>query len=712
MILRIAWANYPRDVGLAIAANIFTYAGTIILYMVDWFFAQRIIRAQHPSLGWSTQYRIFHRGGLVLLVVTLLGLIVSQVWKFFTLNHVKQDAFQVLFLVAQTYATAFCFAPAILVTLSLLIPRTEVEKFGAGRLRYNITILLISVCILSTGQVFRCVLAWIPPTRMTDVQRGDVQLPWYLSKACFYCFNFLTEILVVMLFAIARVDLRFYVPNGARKEGDYSRSRLDLHDEDDINPHNVFLLKNHITHPHDSNQTLHRYQSSVFEDTQTLADSLRYPHSTLEVDEKTGNWKVKRVSTESTRSRHTAMLAPIPPLYSSSSRSTLNTSPSRNTVNDRNFRTNSNTPPVPELPAEWPLADAVPPKGTSPVLEHPNAPPHKVASRQQTFELENHELNNFDVGDAVTDALAKLEMNSDRKKAKAPITPPLAHYRSKTPIPAYKPASAMKSSNGRSSTKKSVKYTINTPPDDSLRSRVSSTPLSPPRYSAPSYDHLPELPKKHQATRSVSASYQRSQLSSSPSLEIISLLNTMSNDQSRIIDASLLREPVTSPTLLERSPVIAKTSRTHQHITNPSNPSNRNFRTSTTIPIPTTTFTPPAPPAYPKSTNASITHPSAAPFSPSSATTTSSTQEEEDDNDDNDNDDDGYRPHTQTSSDYSHEYSPSSVDTQEKAWAEDEFRKFSSEPTRLESEAERVAAAARQVERARAKAGGQYRRRF
>ena len=72
MSLRIAWSNYPRNVGLAIAANIFVYIGTIILYGVNWFFVQRVVRAQHARLGWSTPYRIFHRGGLVVLVTTLL----------------------------------------------------------------------------------------------------------------------------------------------------------------------------------------------------------------------------------------------------------------------------------------------------------------------------------------------------------------------------------------------------------------------------------------------------------------------------------------------------------------------------------------------------------------------------------------------------------------------------------------------------------------
>ncbi|KAJ5024895.1 hypothetical protein J3E71DRAFT_399997 [Bipolaris maydis] len=676
MVLRIAWANYPRDVGLAIAANIFTYIGTIILYMVNWFFAQRIIRAQHPSLGWSTQYRLFHRGGLVLLVFTLLGLIVSQIWKFFTLTHLKQDAFRVLFLVAQTYATVFCFAPAILVALSLLIPRTEVEKFGAGRLRYNITILVISVCILSIGQVFRCVLAWIPPTLMIDVQRGNVAIPWYLSKASFYCFNFLTEILVVMLFAVVRVDLRFYVPNGANKEGDYSKSRLDFHNDDEKTPVEENCTKEPMIHHNDSNQTLHRYQSSVFEDTQTLADSLRYPHSTLEVDEKTGSWKVKRLSTDSGRNPHSAMLASKSALHSGPSKSTLNTTASGSTSNDRNFRSNNSTPPVPELPAEWPLPDAAPPQGTNPVLEHPNMISHKVVTRKQTFELENHELNNVDVGDAVTDALARLEMNSDKKKAKAPVKPPLAHYRTKTPIPAYKSTSAIKSvAESHSNLPKSAKYKAYPPPREPVRHRASSTPLSSPRYSED--DYLPDLPRTHRAARSVSISHQPANLSTSPSLEIISLLNTMSGPQSRIIDASLLREPLTAnPTHLERSPILVSQTQPRPQHHHRNHPSSSNIKPNPYTP-PNRTI--PSNNNKNNNNNSHFLHPDR----DDASSTSSSTHD---------------RPYTQTSSNYSHEYSPSSIDTAEKAWAQEEFRRFSSEPLAVSSTAG-MARAASQLRR-------------
>ncbi|KAF2852989.1 hypothetical protein T440DRAFT_497462 [Plenodomus tracheiphilus IPT5] len=458
MTLRIAWACYPRNTGLAIAANIFVYVGTIILYMVNWFFVQRIVRAQHTSLGWSTPYRVFHRGALACLIATLFILIISQVWRNFTLNEGKLDTFRALFLTSQTYFTIFCIAPAILVVISLVIPRTEVEKFGAGRLRANITILLVAVAILSTGQIFRCVLAWLPQTPLANTQRGSIALPWYLSKACFYVFNFLTEIAVIVMFAIARVDLRFHIPNGSRKSGDYSSSRVNLNNKLDSEKYVAASggpAQAPMIHQNNSSQTLHRYQSSIFEDTQTLADSLRYPSSTLEVDQKTGNWKIKRLSCETASSRTSISFAP------SSSRTTLN---DRNTIDQ-------DIPPVPEIPAEWPLPDAAPPRGSSAVLEHSN-PISRRGTPKRNFEIDGHQLNDINVGDAVSDALTKLEMNSERNTTKSASIP-------KT---------------------------------------------SPPHYSL----QTPEPTRR------------------SPSLEIISLLNHMRSDSSRVVDTSLQRDEVST----------------------------------------------------------------------------------------------------------------------------------------------------------------------
>lgn len=51
---------------------------------------------------------------------------------------------------------------------------------------------------------------------MKPVPRTE-PLPAYFHRAAFYVANFTVEIVVVYLYALVRVDLRFWVPNGASK---------------------------------------------------------------------------------------------------------------------------------------------------------------------------------------------------------------------------------------------------------------------------------------------------------------------------------------------------------------------------------------------------------------------------------------------------------------------------------------------------------------
>ncbi|KAF2828627.1 hypothetical protein CC86DRAFT_465405 [Ophiobolus disseminans] len=526
MTLRIAWSCYPRNVGLGIAANVFVYVGTIILFMIDWFFVQRIIRAQHQRLGWSTPYRILHRGALGLLVLTLIMVIMVSIWQFFTINETKLSAFRTMQLIGQTYFTVFCFAPAVLVIVSLLIPRREVEKFGAGRLRVNVTILLLAVTVLTTGQLFRCVIAWLPQTRVRDDVGVPIAQPWYLHRACFYAFNFVTEIVVVIMFAVVRVDLRFHVPNGSRMSGDYSgrNSRVNLNSTSNVALSAMASKKSlasispggHLSiHKNDSSETLHQYEVSVFEDSRTLADSLQFGASTLEVDNKTGAWKVKRVSTGSTSSRGSI---------------TSCSSPSRSLLHDRSVKFADEAPPVPEVPAEWPLPALQPPRSSMPIFEHSNSP-SKRSTPKRAFEVFDHDLNGDDMGD-VTDALSKLEQNSETN---TPITP--ASYKSTrfyvnapvTPPPEYA-ATTQKPTEKRRSNPLAPRNRATFPPKSALKtsSRMHGN-ANNQNSTTPTIKEAPEYPTapKVQPPRRLS------------SLEFIKLAQNPQPRSHQILDLSL-----------------------------------------------------------------------------------------------------------------------------------------------------------------------------
>ncbi|KAH8732599.1 hypothetical protein GQ44DRAFT_670152 [Phaeosphaeriaceae sp. PMI808] len=419
MALRMAWTYHPRNVGLGLAANIFVYVGTIILFAINWFFVQRIVRAQHQRLGWSTAYRIFHRGALVVLVVSLIMVILANVWQFYTLNENIFRVLRALQLTGQTYFTVFSFAPAVLVLISVLIPRNDIEKFGAGRLSINISILLFAVTVLTIGQLFRCVVLWIPQTPVRGPTGRLVEAPWYLHKICFYVFNFVTEVLVVIMFAIVRVDIRFHVPNGSRMSGDYSgrNSRANLHSSDQISnnltlsamasqkslacesPIEPLMSKN------DSNETLHQYNTSIFEDSHTLADSLKFGSSTLEIDSKTGTWKVKRISTGS----------------SSRGSCTPCTTPTRSSLQDRTVTFADQTPPVPNIPSSTttrPSTASLPPKQ--------RYYPHTQPSPKRPLDTRGHAIRHSTLSSPDHNAATKplIPHPDPWIKGKFPATPP------------------------------------------------------------------------------------------------------------------------------------------------------------------------------------------------------------------------------------------------------------------------------------------------
>ncbi|KAI9803388.1 MAG: hypothetical protein M1833_000907 [Piccolia ochrophora] len=214
-VLRIAWSTHPTHTPLAIAAQIFVSAGVVLLFIVNLIFTQRIIRATHPRVGW-------HRIGNNLLlayyssiVITLIMLITCTVQSFYTLNRNTRRIDRDVQLYGQTWFTIAAFLPLPLIFAALVVPRqTRVEKFGSGRWRSKIVILLTAAVLLTLGSAFRAGTNYRTPRPRADPA-------WYHSKACFYIFNFVVEILVVALYAVVRVDLRFHVPNGAKGPGDY-----------------------------------------------------------------------------------------------------------------------------------------------------------------------------------------------------------------------------------------------------------------------------------------------------------------------------------------------------------------------------------------------------------------------------------------------------------------------------------------------------------
>ncbi|KAF1846617.1 uncharacterized protein K460DRAFT_377772 [Cucurbitaria berberidis CBS 394.84] len=218
-ILRIASVCLPHNLRLAIAAQIFVAAGVLILFIINLIFTMRLVRSTHPSVGW---HPIFSMAFVVICVIiagTLVIVIVGTVQSFYTLDTNTRSLDRDFQLYGTTFFAIIATLPLPITLLSLVVRHPPHERFGAGRLRTKVTVLLVSTTLLSLGAWYRCGALWHSP-----VPRSH-PLPGFLSKAPFYVFNFLVEIITVYMYAIARVDLQWHIPNGAKGPGSYSGSQ-------------------------------------------------------------------------------------------------------------------------------------------------------------------------------------------------------------------------------------------------------------------------------------------------------------------------------------------------------------------------------------------------------------------------------------------------------------------------------------------------------
>jgi hypothetical protein len=133
---------------------------------------------------------------------------------FFALDTRVLDVARGLLLFGISYNTFLSILPILLIPPAAIIPNpSPVEKFALGRFRTKIIVLLFSSALLSTGAIIRLLTA-INPRPANYPAKID-------SKEVFYTTGFMLEIIVVIMFAIVRLDLLFWVPNGCKGPGDY-----------------------------------------------------------------------------------------------------------------------------------------------------------------------------------------------------------------------------------------------------------------------------------------------------------------------------------------------------------------------------------------------------------------------------------------------------------------------------------------------------------
>lgn len=222
MSMRLAWSQHPTNADVAIAAGVFTAAGVLLLFLVNLFFAQRVVRAYLPEFGWSQGVRWSFRFLIGSVIAVLIMVVTVSVHMFFTGDLEAKARERHVQLFAGTYLAVLAFVPIPVVLASRIVAGRAAQdnssvvqdKFGTGRFRTKIWLLMSTSALLTLGAGFRAAISFVPRP-MTDPA-------WYHSKPAYYCFNFVIELIVTYAYGVSRFDRRFHVPDGSSKPGDYS----------------------------------------------------------------------------------------------------------------------------------------------------------------------------------------------------------------------------------------------------------------------------------------------------------------------------------------------------------------------------------------------------------------------------------------------------------------------------------------------------------
>ncbi|EGP90268.1 uncharacterized protein MYCGRDRAFT_69060 [Zymoseptoria tritici IPO323] len=213
--LRIGSATHPNNISLSIAAGIFLNAGILLVYVINILFAQRILRARQPSVGWNPVLRVVFKLILVLIVVFLFLLIPFIVVTFYTRNPSLLNAARHIQQAAITYFLIVTTLPYWILLLAFRLPRSDREEtFGTGSLRTKVLILLVGTTLVVYNAVYKAGTTWASPHPVNDPA-------WYQSKASYWCFYFVPEVLVLYFYLFMRIDRRFWVPNGSGERKSY-----------------------------------------------------------------------------------------------------------------------------------------------------------------------------------------------------------------------------------------------------------------------------------------------------------------------------------------------------------------------------------------------------------------------------------------------------------------------------------------------------------
>ncbi|KAM3498120.1 hypothetical protein MY10362_008549 [Beauveria mimosiformis] len=214
-IFRIVWAfSSPR--GVVLAATIFQNGGAAVIFAVNLFLAQRLVRSMHPAFGWRPAFSYLSLFLIFSVPAVIVMNIIATSLSFFSAgNPIQLQASEGVLRVGASWNMMLVAMPLLWVFLVSATAHSSPEEFGTGNLARKGSLLVFSATTLAVGAAAKLVAIFNP----ADV---EAMSPLF-TKGAFYTTGFMLEILTVAAYAFFRIDLTFHIPNGASGPGGYSQ---------------------------------------------------------------------------------------------------------------------------------------------------------------------------------------------------------------------------------------------------------------------------------------------------------------------------------------------------------------------------------------------------------------------------------------------------------------------------------------------------------
>ena len=131
-VLRLAWATRLENVSLGIAAQLLVNLGVFLLYIINLLFAQRILRARRPHIGWSRALKAVFITSYVCLGLVAVLVISFTVLSFYTLDANLLRACIDIQHAASTYLVVFVAVPYVVILAAYATKPSATSKAAAG----------------------------------------------------------------------------------------------------------------------------------------------------------------------------------------------------------------------------------------------------------------------------------------------------------------------------------------------------------------------------------------------------------------------------------------------------------------------------------------------------------------------------------------------------------------------------------------------------